>query len=57
MQCICIHRQFIIAVKNGNGIGRHFFNKPLAVLDKYLRVQGKVFHDRNCLLKIAFADT
>jgi hypothetical protein len=38
MQSISIHGQFIIAVKNGNGIWFHFSNKPFPVVNKNLGI-------------------
>jgi len=44
MNGIAIGGQFIVAVKNGNGVFLHPFNKSFPVLNKYFRIKWQVFH-------------
>jgi PHP family Zn ribbon phosphoesterase len=44
VDCIPIHWQFIIAVKNGNGIFFHLLYKTLAVLYKNFGIEWQILH-------------
>jgi hypothetical protein len=42
---IAIHRHFIIADKDGDGVFLHPADEPFTVIYKYPGVEWKVFHD------------
>ena len=43
IKCVTIHRHFIIADKDGDGIFFHLADKALPVFDENFRVQWKYF--------------